>query len=102
MEQNLQISIPSEFTIREIIKEELKVFLPNLITQIKAKDQPLYLTSNETAQLLHISMPTLRRWTKDGIVTHYKFGGKRKVLYKFEEVQQLLERKNLMKWKIAC
>lgn len=102
MEHNLNISIPSETTIREIVKEELTLFLGHLTIHLKAKDQPLYLSSLKTAELLHISMPTLRRWTKDGILPNYKFGGSRKVLYKYEEVQNLLERKNLMKWKIAC
>jgi excisionase family DNA binding protein len=101
MEHNLNLSIPSEITIREIVKEELKTFLERLTIQLKSKDQPLYLTSIETAELLHISMPTLRRWTKEGILPKYKFGGSRKVLYKYEEVKHLLERKNLMKWRLA-
>jgi excisionase family DNA binding protein len=101
MEQNLNISIPSEITIREIVKEELMTFFGHLTNHLKSKDQPIYLTSIETAELLHISMPTLRRWTKDGILPKYKFGGSRKVLYKYEEVKQILEKKNLMKWRLA-
>lgn len=102
MEHNLQFSIPSEFTIREIIKEELKEFLTRLIISIREKDKPVYLTSVEAANLLHISLPTIRRWTRDGLLPNYRFGNSRRVLYKYEEVIKLLERKNLMKWKIAC
>ena len=101
MEHNLHISIPSEITIREIVKEELQLFMGHLTAHLSSKDKPLYITSIETADLLHISMQTLRRWSKDGILPNYKFGGSRKVLYKYEEVQKLLERKNLMKWKLA-
>lgn len=101
MKHNLNISIPSEITIREIVKEELQLFMGHLTAHLNSKDKPLYITSIETADLLHISMPTLRRWSKDGILPNYKFGGSRKVLYKYEEVQKLLERKNLMKWRIA-
>lgn len=102
MEKTINLNIPTELTIREIIREELNEFLTQMIVSIREKEKPDYLSSLKTAELLHISMPTLRRWTKDGILPYYKFGGSRKVLYKYEEVQKLLERKNLMKWKIAC
>jgi excisionase family DNA binding protein len=102
MEQNVIISIPTEITIREIIREELKEFLTRLIISIKEKEKPIYLTSVEAANLLHISLPTLRRWTRDGLLPNYRFGESRRVLYKYEEVIKLLERKKLMKWKIAC
>ncbi|MEY4897131.1 MAG: Helix-turn-helix domain [Bacteroidota bacterium] len=102
MEQNVIFSIPTEITIREIFRQELKEFLTLLIISIREKDKPVYLTSVEAANLLHISLPTIRRWTKDGLLPNYRFGNSRRVLYKYEEVKQLLERKNLMKWKIAC
>jgi excisionase family DNA binding protein len=101
MEHNLQISIPSELTIRKIIQEELKEFLNHLTIYLTAKDKPLYLTSGETAELLHISMPTLRRWTKEGILIPHRVSHSRKVLFKTEEIEKTLERKNLMKWRLA-
>jgi excisionase family DNA binding protein len=101
MEHNLNLSIPSELTIREIVREELKIFLGHLTNHLKSKDQPLYLTSVETAELLHISMPTLRRWTKEGILISHQAGNSRKILFKSEEIEKLLERKNLMKWRLA-
>jgi excisionase family DNA binding protein len=58
-------------------------------------------TKLETAELLHISMPTLRRWTKEGILIPHRVSHSRKVLFKTEEIEKTLERKNLMKWRLA-
>ena len=102
MENNLVISIPNEIAIRQIVQEELNVFLQHLTLYLNEKDKPQYLNCKEASDLLCISLPTIRRWTKDGLLPNYRFGNSRRVLYKYEEVKQLLERKNLMKWKIAC
>ena len=45
------------------------------------------LTRNETASLFGISLVTLNKWSKLGILKSYKIGGK--VLYKLSELEQI-------------
>lgn len=45
------------------------------------------LTRNETASLFGISLVTLNKWSKLGILKSYKVGGK--VLYKQSELEQI-------------
>lgn len=45
------------------------------------------LTRNETASLFGISLVTLNKWSKLGILKSYKVGGK--VLYKLSELEQI-------------
>lgn len=43
-----------------------------------------FITSQEAAKLLKISIPTLRKYTQDGIIPHYRIG--RRLLYMKHEV----------------
>ena len=45
-----------------------------------------YITRQEAAGILHITLPTLLAWTLDGKVKGYRIG--RRVLYKKNEVEQ--------------
>jgi excisionase family DNA binding protein len=51
-----------------------------------------YFTRKETAKLLHISLPTLNEWTKDGTLTSYRIGTR--VLYKPDEVMETVKQRN--------
>jgi excisionase family DNA binding protein len=51
-----------------------------------------YITRKETAKLLHISLPTLNEWTKDGTLTSYRIGTR--VLYKPDEVAETVTQRN--------
>jgi excisionase family DNA binding protein len=61
-----------------------------------------FLSRKETVKLLHISLPTLNEWTKDGTLTSYRI--RTRVLYKNEEVLETvtknkfyeLRKKNLL------
>ena len=64
--------------IRSVIKEELHVFQPK-------KNETRYLTRNEVVDLLKISLPTLHKYTKRGIVKGYKIGTR--VLYRLDELE---------------
>ncbi len=101
MERNVILNIPTQNEVREIINEELQSFMNTLIQRLREKEKPKLLNSKEVAERLHISLPTLRRWTRDGILIPHRVGSSRKVLFKTEEIEQLLERKNLMKWRLA-
>jgi len=57
-----------------------------------AVKEPKYLTRKETAKLLHISLPTLNEWTKEGILKSYRIGSR--ILYKPEEVLETVTQRN--------
>jgi len=48
----------------------------------------IFLTRNDICNILHISLPTLWRRTKEGNLKSYKIG--RRVLYKKHEVMEQL------------
>lgn len=49
------------------------------------------LTREETAKLLRISLPTLAKWSKQGII--HAIHMERRVLYSASEIQNILEKK---------
>jgi excisionase family DNA binding protein len=51
-----------------------------------------YLTRSEVAHFLKISLPTLHRYTKDGVLKSYRIVGK--VRYKLQEVEEALKERN--------
>jgi len=51
-----------------------------------------YLTRGEVANFLKISLPTLHRYTKDGVLKSYRIVGK--IRYKLEEVENALKERN--------
>jgi len=58
----------------------------------KSLNNDKYLTRREVTQLLKISLPTLHRYTKDGVLRSYRIGGK--VRYKQHEVETALKERN--------
>ena len=64
---------PEKF--REIIQEAVKVELKSQ----PAKEESRYLTRKETAEVLHISLPTLNEYSKRGILKSHRVGSR--VLY---------------------
>ena len=69
---------------------ELKEQSKKLITQ--SSKEAKYFTRKQTALLLHISLPTLNEWTKDGTLTSYRIGTR--VLYKPDEVMETVGKRN--------
>lgn len=56
-----------------------------------------YLTRKETADKLHISLPTLNEYTKIGKLKGYRINGR--VLYKEEEINSALTAVETLKYK---
>lgn len=48
------------------------------------KHETVLLTREQTKELLHITQPTLRKWTKLGLLTAYGLGGR--IYYKQDEI----------------
>lgn len=58
----------------------------------KPKKVVHYLTRQEAANYLRISVRTLDKLTKNGEIVHYKFGGSNaKVLFKYEDLLSYVE-----------
>ena len=84
---------PSDFfsRIEEIIDSRLK----NL--PAPSGQSPGYLSRDEVADLLKISLPTLNQWSKQGMIKSYKIGNR--VLYKKDEIETAVENLTLNKFK---
>lgn len=80
----LQIHNLSVTDLRNIIKESVKEEVRTLIPEPPQKIE--YLTRQETANLLKISLVTLNDWTKKGVIKGYRFNSR--VRYKRNEVEQ--------------
>lgn len=49
-----------------------------------------YVSRTEAAEILHVSTTTLWRWTKQGIVSKKRIGGRR-ILYKYSDIIRAIE-----------
>jgi excisionase family DNA binding protein len=82
--------------LRETLKEELAK-----INFDKTRDtgQIEYGTREEVAKVLRISLPTLNDYTKRGILTAYKIGGK--ILYRWDDVHAAVQKVEHTKYRRA-
>jgi excisionase family DNA binding protein len=89
----LPISIEElEDTIRKVITDSLR---DNQMS-IPSKSDGGFLTRNETAQLLKITLPTLYEWTKRGYLQSYRMGSR--IRYKRSEVNEAFDSGQLQKY----
>ncbi len=77
--------------IRNITVEELQELIRATIRQelqsgSPKKGEPRYITRNEAADLLKITLPTLNRYTQLGILKGFRIGTR--VLYKMEDIEE--------------
>ena len=95
MEQLILSSLTVE-QLKEIIVETCKqaFAVKEQIKQLTAKPviKDQFLTRKETAAMLHVSLPTLNQWTKEGKLESYRLGTR--ILYKREEVTESVTRRN--------
>jgi excisionase family DNA binding protein len=82
---------------------ELESTIARVMTEILEKrghqqptDKEEFITRQETADILRISLVTLHHWTRQGLIQHYKISSR--VRYKRAEVLQLLENGSLTKY----
>ena len=68
--------------IRNVIKEEISAAHQSHL-------QEKLLTAKETCDLLNITLPTLIRWTKDGLLQEHRKGSR--VYYKYGEIMNSLQ-----------
>lgn len=61
------------------------------------KKEPKFYSRKETAQLLHVTLPTLARLTKDGLITAKKVGSR--ILYDAEAIDEAVRENRIFKYK---
>ena len=71
----------------DIVEEKLSVILDRQAQ--KPKTEVKYLTRNETAKLLGITLPTLHLWTKSGLIQGTRIGTR--VRYRLADVENSLK-----------
>lgn len=81
----------TEADFKEIIKKALQDSLTIIQTNISTvKHETEFITRKQTAELLGVSLPTLGKWTKEGIIPAYRISSR--VRYKLSEVQESLSK----------
>lgn len=67
------------------------------LLSIAEKKEPKFYSRKETAQLLHVTLPTLARLTKDGLITAKKVGSR--ILYEAEAIDAAVKENRMFKYK---
>lgn len=80
----LQIQNFSVDELKTIIEETVEKHIQSLIP--KPKPELLYLTRKETANKLGVSLVTLHKWTKDGVLKGHHINTR--VRYRNDEVER--------------
>jgi excisionase family DNA binding protein len=92
MKEAILINNASIETIELIIKESIDKAMKNEFYQknINSKSaESNYLSRKQTAKILGISLPTLHKWTINGILKGYRIGNS--VRYKSNEIENSLD-----------
>jgi excisionase family DNA binding protein len=79
----------------EVLKDNVFSMLKSSTSKVKQEsknEQIDYLTRQEVAKLLQISLPTLHEYTKRSILTSYRVGSK--VRYKASEIDAALKERS--------
>lgn len=94
------INIPYQQSLRELfapfIDEIVDRVAERVLQATKEKDKRYY-TREETADLLHVTLPTLWRMTKDGFISSQKAGGR--ILYDSDVIDKAIREKVVFKYK---
>lgn len=80
----------------EIVEEKIKNLLATNYKQ-EENNSKQYATREEVSERLRISLPTLNTLTKQGTIKSYRIG--RRVLYKWDEVERMVEQITSTKYK---
>ena len=89
--------------IEQISVDELKTLILEVLqnNDVKqdqtTKESTEYITRQETAKILRISLPTLNEYTKKGILLGYRLGSR--VRYKKNEVEDSLNKIQTVKYR---
>ena len=82
--------------LNPVIDVIVEMVTDKLLEAIKPKE-PKFYSRAETAALLHVTLPTLARLTKEGLITAKKAGGR--VLYEAEAIDAAVKENRVFKYK---
>lgn len=72
----------------------LKVKTSTSVDQI-LPEKEVYLTRQQTADFLQISLPTLHQYTKEGLINSFRIGSK--IRYKKSDIEKAMQERNFGK-----
>jgi excisionase family DNA binding protein len=81
-----------KFMIGEVVREQLETLIPKTEPQ-----EQFYLTRNEAAAKLRVTVSTLDKYAKAGIVQSYKVGGR--IRFKSAELDKAFEQVKNQKYR---
>ena len=88
VEKVLQINGVTPQELKESIVEDFKTELENFSKSFQPVEQQKYLTRDEVASILQISISTISYWNRKGILNPYRVGNK--IRYKSSEIDEAL------------
>lgn len=80
------------FMIGEVVREQLEPLIPKTEPQ-----EQFYLTRSEAAAKLRITLSTLDKYAKAGIIQSYRIGGR--IRFKSNEIEKALEAVKTQKYR---
>lgn len=89
--QNLIVTTPHELKtlILDVLKENQSLMQSKEELSLNAKETPKkFYSRKETAEILGITLATLHKYTKDGVIDSHRIGNR--VLYKFQDIESAL------------
>lgn len=69
------------------------------VLSITAKKEPKFYTRKETAKILHVTLPTLARITKDGLLVAKHVGSR--ILYEADAIDEAVKKQVVFKYRRA-
>ena len=69
------------------------------VLSVTAKKEPKFYTRKETADLLHVTLPTLARLTKDGLIVAKRIGSR--ILYEADTIDEAVKKQVIFKYRRA-
>ena len=67
------------------------------VLSVTAKKEPKFYTRKETADLLHVTLPTLARLTKDGLIVSKRVGSR--ILYEADAIDEAVKKQVIFKYR---
>ena len=91
-------------SVQQAVMSLFSPFIDEIVERISAKvlsvtvkKEPKFYTRKETADLLHITLPTLARLTKDGLIVSRRVGSR--ILYESEAIDEAVKKQVIFKYR---
>jgi excisionase family DNA binding protein len=82
---------------KNVLSETVREELQKLNTSQPQQQETEYITRQETARILGISLPTLHDWTKKGVIVGYRISTR--VRYRKNEILEALQQVQTLKYR---